>query len=153
MPLHYTNELIFDLPEPLIDMTHHIFSLTEEGPSEFNLVINQHKVDQDESLQSYGSKLTEEMKKTLPNYQLLSHGSTVVAGQDALWLIYSWVQQGQRLHQAQVNFFYERKPGNRQVIQITATALGKFTDEWKQTFETFLAGVKLRDDPVLAKEQ
>jgi hypothetical protein len=153
MPLHYTNELIFDLPEPLIDMTHHIFSLTEEGPSEFNIVINQHKIDKDESLQGHGSKLTAEMEKSLPHYQLHARGNMKVAGQDALWLIYSWAQHGQKLHQVQVNFFYDKEPGQRQVIQITATTLGSFSDEWKQAFETFLASVKLRQDPHLANEQ
>lgn len=144
MPLHCTNELIFDLPEPLIDVTHHIFSLTEEGPSEFNLVINHHAIEQDESLQNFGSKLTAEMQKSLPQYQLHASGSMKVADQDALWLIYSWVQHSQKLHQAQANFFLDKGHGKRQVIQITATTLGGFSDEWKQTFETFLAGVKLR---------
>jgi hypothetical protein len=153
MPQHYTNELIFDLPEPLIDVTHHIFSMSEEGPSEFNLVINQHAIEQDESLQNYGSKLTAEMEKNLPHFQLHASGSMKVAGQDALWLIYSWVQNNQKLHQAQANFFLNKGPGKRKVIQITATTLGRFTDEWKQTFETFLAGVKLRQDPHLAREQ
>lgn len=153
MPRHYTNELIFDLPEPLIDVTHHIFSLTEEGPSEFNLVINHHAIEQDESLQNYGSKLTAEMEKSLPQYQLHASGSMKVADQDAIWLIYSWVQHSQNLHQAQVNFFLDKEHGKRQVIQITATTLGGFSDKWKQTFETFLAGVKLRQAPPLATEQ
>jgi len=153
MPQHYTNELFFDLPEPLIDVTHHIFSLTEEGPSEFNLVINHHAIEQDESLQNYGGKLTAEMEKSLPQYQLHASGSMKVADQDALWLIYSWVQNNQKLHQAQANFFLDKSPGKRQVIQITATTLGRFTDEWKQTFETFLGSVKLRQDKHLATEQ
>lgn len=153
MPRHYTNELVFDLPDPLIDVTHHIFSLAEEGPSEFNLVINHHAIEQDESLQGYGSRLTAEMEKSLPQYQLHASGSMKVADQDALWLIYSWVQHNQKLHQAQANFFLEKDPGKRQVIQITATTLGRFTDEWKQTFETLLSSVKLRQDPRVASEQ
>jgi hypothetical protein len=153
MSLHYTNELVFDLPEPLIDKTHHIFTLTEEGPSEFNLVINHHAIEQDESLQSYGSKLSAEMEKSLPQYQLQSSGDMKVADQDALWLIYSWVQHNQKLHQAQANFFLDKGPGKRQLIQITATTLGGFTDEWKRTFETFLASVKPRQAPSLANEQ
>ncbi|MDD3294758.1 MAG: DcrB-related protein [Geobacteraceae bacterium] len=153
MPQHYTNELIFDLPESLIDKTHHIFTLTEEGPSEFNLVINHHEIEQDESLQNYGSKLTAEMETSLPRYQLHASGDMKVAGQDALWPIYSWVQNNQKLHQAQVNFFLDKEQGKRQVIQITATTLGGFTDEWKQTFETFLSSVKLRQNPHVVREQ
>lgn len=153
MPRHYTNELIFDLPEPLIDKTHHIFSLEEEGPSEFNLVINHHAIEQDESPQGYGSRLMAEMEKSLPRYQLHASGSMKIADQDALWLIYSWVQNNQKLHQAQANFFLDKGPGKRQVIQITATTLGKFSDEWKQTFETFLSSIKLRQDPRVASEQ
>jgi len=153
MPLHCTNELIFDLPEPLIDVTHHIFSLTEEGPSEFNLVINHHAIEQDESLQNYGSKLSAEMEKSLPHYRLHASGNMTVADQDAIWLIYSWVQHSQNLHQAQVNFFLDKGRGKRQVIQITATTIGGFSDKWKLTFETFLAGVTLRQAPPTANGQ
>lgn len=153
MPLHYTNELTFDLPEPLIDVTHHIFSLTEEGPSEFTIVINHHTPDQDETLHSYGCRLTAEMEKNLPQYRLHASGQRKVAEQDALWLIYSWVQNDQFLQQAQVSFFLDNDSGNRHVVQITATALGTFTDEWKQRFEAFLATVKKRQEQDLAVQQ
>jgi len=148
MPQHYTNELVFDLPEPLTDMTHHIFSLTEEGPSEFNVVITHNKIEQEETLQSFGKKLVTEMKKILPHYQLYSSGSMTVAGQEALWLVYRWIQHGQKLYQAQVSFFQDKEPGQRQIIRITATSIGKFSDEWKQTFEAFLASIKLRQDQI-----
>jgi hypothetical protein len=148
MPQHYTNELIFDLPEQFIDTTHHIFSLTKDGPSEFNMVISQNDIEPDETLQSYGDKLKAELAKSLPNFEPQDFKDMEVADQDALWLAFSWNQQGQKLHQAQANFIYVKEPEKRQLIQITATSLDTFSDEWKQTFETFLASVKLRQEPV-----
>ena len=148
MAQHYTNELIFDLPDKLIDTTNHIFTLSKDGPSEFNLVISQNQIEPDETLKSYGDKLKAELAKSLPNFKPQAFGDTEVAGQPALWLTFSWNQQGQKLHQAQVSFIYAKEPKKRQLIQITATSLDKFSDKWKQTFETFLASVKLRQEPV-----
>lgn len=148
MPQHYTNELIFDLPDQLIDTTHHIFSLSKDGPSEFNMVISQHQVGLEDQLQDYIKKQLDELRKALPDFELQSHGEMPVAGQNALWMVFSWIQQGRKLNQAQVCFLYDKGPEQRHLIQITATALNSFSTEWRQTFETFLASVKLRQEPV-----
>ncbi len=151
MALYYTNELTFDLPEPLIDKTHHIFSLTQEGPSEFNLVISRHPIKQGETLPSYGDRLVTEMEKTLPQFELLAKNDIIVAKHSALKLSYSWVQQGQVLHQIQVSFFYCPIPSQQQIIQITATTLNKFSNEWEQTFVKLLDSVRLRQEATFSQ--
>jgi len=52
MAAYHTNELSFDLPEAIKDKTHHIFSLTDAGPSPFNLVISRHPIGDEETLEA-----------------------------------------------------------------------------------------------------
>ncbi len=144
MTLYYTNELVFDLPDQLKDKTFHIFSLSDDGPSEFNLVISRSGIDQDESLESYGIRLKAEMEKALPKFQSISSGVIVVAGISCWGMDYRWLNEGQWLHQRQANLFHQHAPGQRQVVQITATALGEFTQHWKDVFSSVLGSIRLR---------
>lgn len=144
MAIHYTNELIFDLPAPLIDVTTHIYGLSEDGPSEFNIVINRCSIEKDETLESYGSKLLEDMKNTIPKFHFLSQGNMEIANQNAIWFIYTMVHEGKRYYQTNVNFLHEKAPGVHQVIQVAATSAGKFTDDRKKKFEDLLDSIKFR---------
>lgn len=144
MAVHYTNELIFDLPDNLIDMTNHLFRDTEEGPSEFNLVVSKDKIDPEETLQNYRERLLADMENNFIQLQFEKDEIMQVAGQEAFLLMYSLNYQGQLLSQAVVNFICDKEDGARQVIQIGATSPGKFTDEWKQAFGRIIADTKLR---------
>ncbi|MCX7111602.1 MAG: DcrB-related protein [Candidatus Methylumidiphilus sp.] len=144
MPTYYTNELIFDLPEGLKDKTYHIFSISEDGPSEFNLVISRNPISNEETLESYGRRLKTEMEKALPNFKSHGCGIILVAGMPCWGLEYSWQNQAQWLHQRQVNLFHEVKSGQRQVLQITATVVGEFTQHWKDTFASVLGSLRMR---------
>lgn len=148
MSTHYTNELICDLPQNMFDATHHMFRVSEDGPSDFNIVISRSKAEKDDCLEDFGSKLIEEMKKTLPKCIINSNGNMKVADQDAFWFICSTVYEGRRIFQAHVIFFHNKENGVREAIQVSATSLGKFSAEGKQTFENFLASIKFRSKEI-----
>lgn len=152
MTMHYTNELIFDLPDSLIDVTQHIFTISKDGPSLFSLIINQDTIDQEETLQSYEAKLLPEMENNLSGFKLLYKGNMNVAKQEAILMTYTFIHEKQSLYQANVMFICDKKPGERQAIQITASSVDSFTDEWKRAFEDILDSVKLRQGPDLIKQ-
>jgi len=145
MAIHYTNELIFDLPEQFLDKTNHIFSLTHESPSEFNIVINHNPIDKNESLQSYGERMVHELKKALPQFKLLiTNYDITIVKHPALKLCYSWTQEGRVLHQTQISFFYDDESGEPHVMQIAGTALNNLSDKWEAVFTKILNSMKLR---------
>jgi hypothetical protein len=151
MATYYTNELVFDLPDELKDKTHHIFSLVDEGPSEFNVVISRHPVGDTETLESYGCRLQTEMEKALPHFKLLGSHTIIVAGILGWGLEYRWMNQGQWLHQRQVSLLHQLTPGQRQVVQVTATATGEFTTAWKERFTSLLGSIRLRQADAIAR--
>lgn len=144
MVMYYTNEFIFELPEILKDKTNHIFSITDDGPSPFNLVISRNPIDKEQTLQTYGLRLRSELEKALPNFQLSKEGVMIIAGNQTWGLDYRWLNQGQWLHQRQISFFHEANPNQRQIIQITGTAVGQFTEQWVEVFSGILGSIRLR---------
>lgn len=144
MTLYHMNELIFELPDVLKDKTHHIFSLTDDGPSDFNLVISRNAIGSEETLQSYGTRLQAELAKALPRFEAIWSGTLLVADAPCWGLDYRWLNQGQWLHQRQASLFHEIGPDRRQVMQITATVRGEFTAHWRAVFDTMLGSMRLR---------
>jgi len=143
MALYQTNELIFDLPDSLKDKTHHIFSLTDDGPSPFTLVISRHSVAVDETLNAYGDRLIGEMRKALPAFELQDRTLTLVAGEPALRLAYHWGQNGQKLHQIQVTVFRIAALNRKQAIQFTATGHDDISPDWQSSFAQIVASIRL----------
>jgi hypothetical protein len=144
MAAYHTNELSFDLPEDFKDKTHHIFSLTDAGPSPFNLVISRHPIGDEETLETYGERLASELAQSLPKFELIRSRLILVAGQAGWGLEYRWLNQGQWLHQRQATLFHEADAGARLAVQFTATVAGDFSDRWKQVFADILGSIRLR---------
>lgn len=145
MPTHYTNELKIDLPAELKDKTHHFFSLTDDSPSAFNLVISRYPVDEDETLASYADRMLKELERSLPQFELLARREVAVAEQPSLQLDYRWVNQGKSLRQVQTSLFYAAAIGQRRVPQLCATLSpsARF-EKWESRLNTMLASVRLR---------
>lgn len=148
MATYHTNELMFELPANLKDKTHHIFSLTDEGPSPFSLVISRHPIGEEETLESYGQRLASELGQSLPRFELIGSRLIFVAGRSSWGLEYRWLNQGQWLHQRQAILFHQVKAGERLAVQVTATVAGEFSERWKQAFTAILGSIQLRPGKV-----
>jgi hypothetical protein len=67
-----------------------------------------------------------------------------MADQLALLLEYRWSQQGQALHVLQAHLFHTPAPGQRQVLQLTGTALGDFSEKWQRAYDDLVRSVRVR---------
>jgi len=144
MPLHHTNDLIFDLPSELKDRTHHIFTLRDTGPSDLTLVLSRQPIGEQETFTTYEATLLPELERALPDFKLIKKSHFHMADQLALLLEYRWSQQGQALHVLQAHLFHSAAAGERHVLQLIGTALGDFSQKWENAFYDFLRSVKLR---------
>jgi hypothetical protein len=144
MAAYYANELVFECPSELKDKTHHIFALSDDGPSVFNVVISRNSIAIEETLQTYGARLIKELQSALPQFRLLGRDETVVAGERALRLEFRWVMQGTPMRQTQISFFHTLEYDRRQVIQIAGTVTDGLAEPWDQVFENIIASIRLR---------
>ena len=145
MPQYHTNSATFELPGQLKDKTMHMFTLSDDGPSDFSMVISHADTQPGEQLQDFGTRLMTELGRALPRFQLRSMTERMVDGASAIELAYSWRNDGNFMHQRQLITLVEGPvEGSVQAVLIAATCLKPFTDEWNATFDHMLDSVKLR---------
>lgn len=145
MHQYHANSATFELPERLKDKTMHMFTLSDDGPSEFSMVISHADTQPGEQLQDFGTRLMSELGRALPRFQLRSMTERLLDGTPAIELAYSWRNDGHFMHQRQVIGLVEgASEAHVQAILIAATCLQPFSEEWNATFDQMLASVKLR---------
>lgn len=144
MPAYHIQEATFQLPEVLKDKTVNIFSLTQSGPSEFNIVISRDELKRGMTLSRYADSQVNEMKAKFPGFELILRRDTTVGKTPAFQLDYIWRSDKTVLFQRQyVLAVSPQGVSSPYVLMVTATSqdtLGK----WEQTFAEFMAGFDLR---------
>jgi len=144
MAIYHANDLIFELPAGLKDKTHHVFTVTDEGPSPFNIVISRAMVDPSETIQSYGARLIADLQRSLPRFSLTSYQEVKVDGSLALRIEYSWNRENISMRQVQFSIFPAVNSVTRKVIQITGTSSGPLSGNWDAAFTTLIATIRLQ---------
>jgi hypothetical protein len=145
MPQYHANSATFELPDRLKDKTMHMFTLSDDGPSDFSMVISHADTQPGEQLQDFGTRLMNELGRALPRFQLRTMNERLLDGTPAIELAYSWRNDGHFMHQRQVIGLVEgAAEGTVQAILIAATCQKPFTEEWHATFDQMLDSVRLR---------
>lgn len=143
--LYHANHATFALPAQLKDKTMHMFTLRDDGPSEFNVVVSHADVKPEERLEEFGDRLAMELTRALPRFQLKAMTERSVDGAPALELVYSWRNEAGYMHQRQIiTLVAGSKPGTREALLLAATCLSAFTDEWNTAFDAIVDSIKLR---------
>ena len=62
--MYHANHATFELPAQLKDKTMHMFTLRDDGPSEFNVVVSHADVKPEERLDQFGERLTKDEIET-----------------------------------------------------------------------------------------
>ena len=142
---HHADHASFELPARLKDKTMHMFTLKDDGPSEFSVVMSHADTQAEEKLEDFSDRLLKELTRALPKFQLRGLKETTLDGAPAIELAYSWRNDGNFMHQRQaITIVQGARPGTTQALMIAATCLAPFSEEWNGAFDALLASVKLR---------
>ena len=140
-----TNQATFALPPQLKDKSMHMFTLSDNGPSEFSVVMSHADAGPDDTLASFSARLVTELQKALPQFELTRTQERTLDGADAIELQYCWRSEGSVLHQRQViTLVPGALPDTRQALMIGATCLRAFTADWNAAFDGILDSMTLR---------
>jgi len=143
--MYHANHATFELPAQLKDKTMHMFTLRDDGPSEFNVVVSHADVKPEESLDQFGDRLAQELTRALPRFQLKAMTERHVDGAPALELAYSWRNEAGYMHQRQVITLVQgSKPGTIEAMLMAATCMREFSDEWNAAFDAIVDSIRLR---------
>jgi hypothetical protein len=135
----------FELSKPLEDLTHHLFSLPQEGPSPFSVVISGGSVGRDETLATVAQRLISGMAESLNEYRFHKQTAGTVGGKESLTIEYSWVQNGQRLLQRQIILLHDTPDNQWRLSQITVSTSDEvFAPEHLTMLSQIITTLKLR---------
>ncbi|WP_167241262.1 DcrB-related protein [Massilia genomosp. 1] len=150
--MHYqTNHATFELPAQLKDKTMHMFTLNDNGPSEFSVVISHAPAQAEDTLANFSERLLAELGKALPDFHFGGSIERMIDGTPAIELTYRWRSESNFMHQCQViTLLPGAEEGSQQAMLIAATCLQAFSVEWKAAFDGMLDSFKLRHKTVQA---
>jgi hypothetical protein len=143
---HELNELSFELPQTLHDKTMHVFALTDDGPNEFNVVVSRAKITKEDDLAEFADRLSDELKRALPKFQLKRRQEARVDQSPAIELYYAWTNNGIAMQQRQAIVFVQSASdaSEPEALLIAATCAKNFNEHWHATFDSILASTRLR---------
>jgi hypothetical protein len=142
---YHTNAASFDLPAQLKDKSMHMFTLKDDGPSDFSMVMSHADAEPGEEVDDFANRLLKELDKALPKFQLRGMSQRTLDGSPAVELAYSWRNDGIFMHQRQVIALMQGPvEGTVQALLVAATCPKGFSDEWNAAFDQVLDSVKLR---------
>ncbi len=148
---YHTNHVTFALPAQLKDKTMHMFTLNDNGPSAFSVVISHAEAQPEDTLEDFSKRLVQELEKALPKFLLANSRARLIDGAEAVELAYSWRSEGNFLHQRQViTLMPPSQAGAIQAMLIGATCLRAFNQEWNDAFDGILDSMQLRGKPAPA---
>lgn len=142
---HDLNELSFELLAALHDNTVHVFALTEDGPNEFNLVISRAKIGTQDTLDEFADRLTAELVRALPKFQLKRRQEARIDKSPAIELFYSWNNQGVPMQQRQtVALVQSASAEEPEALMVAATCAKAISEHWHAAYDSMLASMRLR---------
>lgn len=142
---YHTNAASFKLPAKLKDKSMHMFTLKDDGPSDFSMVMSHADTEPGEQVDDFANRLLQELGKALPKFQLKGMNQRTLDNSPAVELTYSWRNDGIFMHQRQVIALMGGPvEGSTQALLVAATCPKGFSDEWNATFDEVLGSVKLR---------
>lgn len=141
MSIFHGNEFLISLPEVLKDKTVNVFALSDDGPSDFSVVISRERPQAGETLERFTERVTAALISRLPLFHVEKREVIRVDGQPAILLDYTWQSKEGKTFQRLVTV-----PAKAQgvMLLLTATTREKLGARWEALFEEFLAGFRLR---------
>jgi len=146
MSSYQMNDASIDLPEQFKDGTMHLFTVERNGSNAFTFVVSRADMDESDTVDTFAHKLVQQMRKTLPRFELKNLRAREVDGETAREVDYIWVSQGTPLHQRQT-VVMARGPSRktRRAISFIGTCPNGFTAEWTEEYQKLVTSVKLAE--------
>jgi hypothetical protein len=137
------NDASLDLPEQFKDGTMHLFTVERNGANAFTFVVSRADMEASDTVDTFAQKLVQQMRKTLPRFELKSLRAKEIDGETAREVDYVWVSQGTPLHQRQTVVMAPGADAQRRAISFIGTCPNGFTQEWTDQYAKIIASVDL----------
>lgn len=141
MGIVHATEFLLNLPDGLKDRSIQLFSLTDEGPSEFNIVVARERPRAGEALERFAERAHSALVARLPGFLMERRELIRIDKEPAILVDYTWQSPEGKMFQRQA-IVHARGPNL--MLLITATCREKLSARWEAMWGDFIAGFRLR---------
>lgn len=142
MAKHIIQEGTLTLPDIFKDRTMNLFTLSDNGASEFTFVVSRASAKSDEDVKSVALRLVKELEVTVPAFHLESTGMTQVDGYPAAELFYQFRNDGGVIFQKQTVILLRDQPAGQKMVCYIGTCPGEFSDYYHRQYQEVMQSIK-----------
>lgn len=140
-------EATLALPDVFKDRTMNLFTLNDNGASEFTFVVSRAGAKKGENVQSVAARIARELEITVPQFRLESTRRVIVDGVDAIELFYQFKNDQALIFQRQTILLLDEPAASKKIVCYIGTCPDEFTDYYQRQYQEIIASIRLHHHP------
>ena len=140
-------EATLALPDVFKDRTMNLFTLNDNGASEFTFVVSRAGAKKGENVQSVAARIARELEITVPQFRLESTRRVIVDGVDAIELFYQFKNDQALIFQRQTILLLDEPAASKKIVCYIGTCPDEFTDYYQRQYQEIIASIRFHHHP------
>ncbi|UDJ84552.1 DcrB-related protein [Kosakonia oryzae] len=146
-------EATLALPDVFKDRTMNLFTLNDNGASEFTFVVSRASAKKDENIQAVAARILREMEITVPQFQLHLSRPVTIDGEPAIELYYQFKSDGALIFQRQTVVLLNEQPTGKKIVCYIGTCPDEFSDYYQRQYQEIIQSIKFHRERETEPEQ
>ncbi|HGU9857935.1 TPA: DcrB-related protein, partial [Enterobacter hormaechei] len=142
MAEYILQEATLALPDVFKDRTMNLFTLSDNGASEFTFVVSRASAKHEDKVHDAAARLVRELEITVPDFRLESFQMTSVDGHPAVELFYQFKNDNSAIFQKQTVILLGDHPGGQKLVCYIGTCPGEFSDYYHNQYWEIIRSIK-----------
>ena len=142
MAEYILQEASLALPDVFKDRTMNLFTLSDNGASEFTFVVSRASAKNEDKVHNAATRLVRELEITVPDFRLESSQMTSVDGLPAVELFYQFKNDNAIIFQRQTVILLGDHPGGQKMVCYIGTCPGEFSDYYHNQYQEIIRSIK-----------
>ncbi|MGF6099507.1 DcrB-related protein [Enterobacter sp. A4] len=142
MAEYILQEATLALPDVYKDRTMNLFTLSENGASEFTFVVSRASAKHEDKIHDVATRLVRELEITVPDFRLESSQMTSVDGHQAVELFYQFKNDNAVILQKQTVILLGDHPAGQKMVCYIGTCPGEFSDFYHNQYQAIIRSIK-----------
>ncbi|MBE3470279.1 DcrB-related protein [Enterobacter cloacae complex sp. P15RS] len=135
-------EATLALPDVFKDRTMNLFTLSDNGASEFTFVVSRASAKNEEKVHDAATRLVRELEITVPDFRLESSQMISVDGHAAVELFYQFKNDNSVIFQKQTVILLDDHPGGQKMVCYIGTCPGEFSDYYHNQYQEIIRSIR-----------
>lgn len=142
MANYILQEATLALPDVFKDRTMNLFTLNDNGASEFTFVVSRASAKKDENIQSVAARILRELEITVPQFHLELSQPVTIDDKPAIELYYQFKNDGTVIFQRQTVVLLDEQPAAKKIVCYIGTCPDEFSEYYQRQYQDIIHSIK-----------